>query len=292
MQFSDYLFFENDTTTQEVRIWFSNIGSSPATNMTLIVESLHPILEAFTDSSTVEISSTNIEDSRYIEDSRFTARIPILNQGGGAYIAVYLNVSISDSDMNGSIFVVSGSGLFSESFSEAYSVYAIYNEGSTGKFFPLTAFEKFQEIYGVFGSISLIIVYVLIAVFFLIFFIHRVRRGRVKTFISKLLENITEIRRALRSNNNNKEVFRNDWKLDESQKQDIQQNKSQKRYTQYIQQRATLDYILLDDFYTKLDERNQSLKNIIPQKLENLNENLLQLADNALQKIDWEKYTS
>jgi hypothetical protein len=105
-------------------------------------------------------------------------------------------------------------------------------------------------------------------------------RKKVTSFVSLIIEDITDIRRALRNNNTNTAVFPNAWKLDERRKK-------------YIQQKATLDYILLDDFYTKLDERNESLAgDNVPQKLENLNKYLLQLADNALQKIDWEKFTS
>jgi hypothetical protein len=171
----------NKSATQGVYISVANMGSSPATNMTLIVDTLDPILEASTNSSTVEISSTNIEDARFVEEARFTARIPKLNQGGGAYISVYLNVSTSDPD---SSLLLEREGSV---YSEAYSVRAVHNEGSSSKFFPLTPFEEFQEFYGVFGSISLIIVYVLVAVLFLIFFIRRARRKRVKTFILKLI---------------------------------------------------------------------------------------------------------
>jgi hypothetical protein len=50
------------------------------------------------------------------------------------------------------------------------------------------------------------------------------------------------------------------------------------------------DYVILDNFYAELDERNQSLNGITEYKLEASNEHLLYLADKALTNIDWRKY--
>ena len=53
------------------------------------------------------------------------------------------------------------------------------------------------------------------------------------------------------------------------------------------------DYIRIDDFYSKLVERDSYIKNnqvIDDFTLAELNRQCLELADNALEKVDWNKY--
>jgi hypothetical protein len=64
-----------------------------------------------------------------------------------------------------------------------------------------------------------------------------------------------------------------------------------KQMQDYIQKKHIQDYVILDDFYAELNVRNQALsKNMSQDKLERSNKHLLELANDALQKIDWEKY--
>jgi len=149
-----------------------------------------------------------------------------------------------------------------------------------------------------------------------IFIRRRATKDRRKMLISKVIEDIIEIRRMLKDNNNSTRVFSNNWKIETipakkglngyldkkwreyktfrgnllgikkpllpSEKKEVQD---------YIQKKHIQDYIILDDFYTELDERNQALsKNLTQEKLEKSNKYLLELANDALQKINWEKY--
>jgi hypothetical protein len=53
------------------------------------------------------------------------------------------------------------------------------------------------------------------------------------------------------------------------------------------------DYIHVDDFYSKLVERNSYIKNnqvIDDSELVELNRQCLELAENALEKVDWSRY--
>jgi hypothetical protein len=60
-----------------------------------------------------------------------------------------------------------------------------------------------------------------------------------------------------------------------------------------ISSRSINDYIRIDDFYTKLDERNSYIENnqtIDDIALLKLNKKCLELAEEALMKIDWSIY--
>jgi hypothetical protein len=111
----------------------------------------------------------------------------------------------------------------------------------------------------------------------------RQRKERQRDFISGIIDNLTQIRRELTKNTKHQQPFlpfSNVWKKE-----------SYYSEHNYIKAKEIQDYIVLDDFYVELDERNQSLSsNISDYKLETLNKHLLYLANNALEKIDWKKY--
>jgi hypothetical protein len=123
------------------------------------------------------------------------------------------------------------------------------------------------------------------------YFVRQRHRSRVQDnqkipFISDVIENVMTIRRQLKTNIKNKTHFPNPWKGEKGE------FFTQKALQDYLKELEVQDYVILDDFYTKLDEREQKLSNTISeQELRELNKHLLELADKALLSIDWKKYT-
>jgi hypothetical protein len=179
---------------------------------------------------------------------------------------------------------------------EPYAAYVTYDQGSDMQGYPPTLDEiqyTFVNTIGVYYTVFYALFYMLFLPLLIIYYRRRRGRARRKKFISKIIENITGIRRVLRDNNKATSVFSHAWRRDPpTKKGQVQDYKQEKKVQDYIQKNEVQDYIILDDFYAKLDQRNRNLSsNGSYYELKKLNKHLSLLADNALRNIDWGKYT-
>jgi hypothetical protein len=70
-------------------------------------------------------------------------------------------------------------------------------------------------------------------------------------------------------------------------------SKASKQVRDYMKEKHLQDFLIVDDFYAKLDDRNRLLaidEMIRDSELEKLNKDLLKLANDVLGNIDWDKY--
>jgi hypothetical protein len=261
----DMIVYRNgDTVAAEITL--TNFGFGPATNIILFVDAPGKISNINIKPGTANITATEIKESR------FTAHIPKLVQGAGSFVKLDLFLARNQSISSDQSY---------------YPAYVTYDQGSTmEKFF----WDPDYLLTGFFNYINLALVTILVipiglftigySVYFEYF---RQRKERQRDFISGIIDNLTQIRRELTKNTKHQQPFlpfSNVWKKE-----------SYYSEHNYIKAKEIQDYIVLDDFYVELDERNQSLSsNISDYKLETLNKHLLYLANNALEKIDWKKY--
>jgi hypothetical protein len=254
----------SSNTPQPVDITLTNTGFAPATNVTLIVDAPSNI-----ENSSKYVLNTTKVDPIEIEDKRLEAYIPKLVHGSGSIVK--LNVFLSEPT----------------DIPAPYTAYVTYDQGSNSmEYFSARRFTS-QEALTTFTNQWLSFYASYYALFFallLIFLIIRRNRTRRKRFMLNIIENITGIRRALRDNNKITIVFNNIWRGPPPYKK--------KEVQDYIQKNGVQDYVILDDFYAKLDERNRILSGkASDDELIKLNKDLSLLSDNALENIDWGKYT-
>jgi hypothetical protein len=117
------------------------------------------------------------------------------------------------------------------------------------------------------------------AVFFGLLYRYIRRRKALKTFVAKIAKQIMEIRRLLQADPTNKDIFSEIWFEVTDRKRQIIKNMT--------------DYILIDDFYSELRKRNLYLSSnpsVDESQLLRYNVSLLAAAENALNKIEWNKY--
>jgi hypothetical protein len=172
-----------------VELTLTNNGFAPATNLTLIVDASGEIA----NSSDYTLNTVQVSQIK-IDDRRLEAHIPKLLQGSGSIVK--LNISLSENSNN-----------------PYYVVYVTYDQGSNMKKYPATSTEALVEFSTTYGAF-----YIIFSVFYfplILFYSYRRRRKRRRNLlISKVIEDIIEIRRVLRDNNTSTKVFSNNWKIE------------------------------------------------------------------------------
>lgn len=282
--------------TSDFVITIDNIlGNAPATNLTLI-------LDSYADTSRFVyvknlFSTTNVVLSQYHnivlepgsnrtinQSSPLKIHIPKLIHGIGSSIRLMTEITNSTGFLD---------------------VYALYDQGSNRLHIPETfsvettanpplnltkETEKFTQgvqyyVSSLFspGIIQYYIVF--FTTFGIIIYLYMRRRKTMRRFLSKVVKNIVEIRGALRNDLTNKDIFSEVWfEMPEKKRQD---------------NHNIGDYLIIDDFYSQLRKRNSYLSSDNSEKEGNLsnantlsilNEALLAAAENALNRVDWNKY--
>jgi hypothetical protein len=160
-----------------MEITLGNKGFAPATDVTLMVYAPKKIA----DNSSYILNTVQV-DPIEISNTRLEAHIPKLVHGSGSVvkIAVYLSESPD---------------------SNTFDAYVTYEEGSHSEAYAFTTDDTdfLSQLFGRFDILTFSIIFysIFIPLFFILLYrISRKRQG--KKFISKVMENITEIRRELR----------------------------------------------------------------------------------------------
>lgn len=260
-------------------------GNAPATNLSIILrpESISGLTNiggakivsignifSTTDVILPQYNNTTLEpmSKRTINHSPVIIRIPKLIHGNGSRID--LLALINDTRHHKSDFKL--------------GVYAVYDQGSDH--LSLSAYKgSYIETASTLKP-SLIQYYVIFfATFGVEIYVYIRRRKTFKRFLTRVVKNILEIRGALNDDLTSKNIFSEVWsEMPEKKRQD---------------HHDIGDYLIIDDFYSKLKKRNSYLSTDIDKEetnlsrantLSRLNEALLKAAEIALNKIDWNKY--
>ena len=284
-------------------------GNAPATNLSLILNptphlgataELLNITNTFSTTDVVlpQYDNTTLEpgSNKTINKSPLVIRIPKLIHGAGSIVSFFtvVNNTIPDSpSLNNSL--------------ERLRVNAVYDQGSDALVIDEKHFRIFATNLEPYPNLTkeanefvqmaeftvsslfspgLVQYYIIFfTTFGSIIYLYIRRRKTVRRFHSKVVNNIVEIRRALQEDPNNRNIFSEVWsEMPEKKRQD---------------NHHLGDYLLIDDFYSKLKGRNLYLSKGIDKEesdlsktntLSRLNEALLASAENVLDKVDWNKY--
>ena len=283
---------EINTRNEGATVTLRNEGVAPATNLTLVVYAPEKIaISSNYTRYTVEVSPVKIDDER------LEAYLPKLVQGSGSIVT--LDIILEN-----------------QTVVDYYVAYVTYDQGSLMK--DSSQPSDYFSLFLISLTFGFIVFYAVYLFFLYRYGIRRRRRVLNKMFMSNVTQNIVEIRRALKDNNKIDTIFNNAWKVESLTETKsarsylvrriivfsiyrsylffreriplLREEKKEVRDT--LQKKELRDYLILDDFYAKLDARNQRISNNISQgQLEKFNKYCLQLADNALRNIKWEKYS-
>ena len=275
-------------------VHIGNVGNAPATNMSVILSScwsgysnmtsrfmlqpltsdckarIHSITNSYSTADVV-LTPKNVSlesgSTQIVNKSIVRVIIPRLVQGPASFINLQVNPSLGD-------------------------VFVTYDQGSTSlRLFDLAwedAVPIWLENTGLFGPLGLFYLIFYLTFFILIgWYIGRLMDGRaVKRFLANITDNIMQVRGALRRDHTHKNDFPDVWN-------EMPANKRRKAM------RDISDYLVVDDFYSELTNRNIYLSSDLDKKesglsrantLSKLNEALLTAAENVLNKVDWNKY--
>ncbi|HEY7082590.1 MAG TPA: hypothetical protein VH500_23105 [Nitrososphaeraceae archaeon] len=259
----------------------TNSGPIPATNLSLIITANNHIINNITNLfSTTNVFLVNPGPVSLLEMNHLKSinglllelRIKKLTNGGGSKIELAVGA-------NGTT-------------TKDYVVYAIYDQGS----------EKIGTEEPHINGITSAFVYLLGSGFLylplaesivVIFIIYRVQIHKKRRFLDQIINQMMAVRKLFRHD----PLYRIDFSSDPLYQTLTDTTwKSGPRGIRMTSRKTisdTNDYLRIDDFYSKLVERNSCIKNnqvIDDSVLEKLNRQCLELAENALEKVDWSKY--
>jgi hypothetical protein len=283
---------EINTRNEGATVTLRNEGVAPATNLTLVVYAPEKIaISSNYTRYTVEVSPVKIDDER------LEAYLPKLVQGSGSIVT--LDIILEN-----------------QTVVDYYVAYVTYDQGSLMK--DSSQPSDYFSLFLISLTFGFIVFYAVYLFFLYRYGIRRRRRVLNKMFMSNVTQNIVEIRRALKDNNKIDTIFNNAWKVESLTETKsarsylvrriivfsiyrsylffreriplLREEKKEVRDT--LQKKELRDYLILDDFYAKLERRIIVFIYAIYQgQLEKFNKYCLQLADNALRNIKWEKYS-
>jgi hypothetical protein len=250
----------------------SNTGAIPATNLSLILVGKNKIISNITNAfSTVNVtlaipggpSLLEVNRSKPINSGFVELHVKKFVNGGGSTIRL-VATSISG---NQNRYSVSGWNRTDTQY-PVDVVYATYDQGSVQSRSFYTFLDLLQDtwsnpaVYFTFLAYTIVIMYLGF----------RWRKHRKRKFLKQMVQDMMMVRRSVKNDPFSQELF---------------YNSRTKHITLEIN-----DYLRVDDFYLKVAERDSYINKggIDNIELKELNERCLELARNALEKIDWSKY--
>jgi hypothetical protein len=267
-------------------IFIRNFGNAPATNLSLFLNAcgffgirscpseIHNITSGYSTVNMIvpQFNNASLERGVPLTVNGSLVKIQIARLVQGAGSVINLMSSVNDSRY-------------------PLTVYAVYDQGSTtGSTFKRTFIDSLYPLidwYSVYVGPLFLFYIIFYAIFFALLYRYIRRRKASKKFITGLTDNIMEVRRTLRDDHTNRVKLPDAWS---------ESNMSVSRRHRAIKE--VTDYLLLDDFYSTLGRRNNYLKDLDKERsdlarantLSKHNEAVLAAAENALNKVDWNKY--
>lgn len=266
----------------------SNTGSSPATNISLLIEAPKKIVNV------IDLLNTGVtKTSQNFSQNILKMQIAKFIQGSGSRLKFEM------------LFDESRNNIRYANYN--YSAFVIYDQGSNSVRIPLTTLDMLNEIYGSFNGFPGIAYLYLVLIPISILLIKRKRKKQKrKRFVDEMMNNLLKVRSTIKSEPmyrsilediNTKDIsvdtglsLRIYWSIFEGIK-----NKNTSVDTNLRSVFDPQDYIIINDFNIVLKLRNEYISNnsiIDENRLQKLNDDCLHYAEKALKDIDWKKYSS
>jgi hypothetical protein len=260
---------------------FTNSGTMPATNLSLILTAENKTIDYITNQlSTVNVTLANPRSPHSILE------INQPNPINGSFVELHIKKFVNGGGSRINLLVGSRNTTIFD-----YTVYATYDQGSTKLWEPEIS-PEFNVLYYIFYFGTIVIAESV--VFWYI--IRQIFKRRMRRFANGSTQEMIVVRKELRESLSNSEIF-----SDEYWTTPAFFGRARRRYLpppSVEQKRRRIsninDYMRIDDFYSILAERNSYIQNqaLDGAALVKLNKKCLELAENALEKIDWSKYWS
>ena len=266
-------------------ITLSNIGTMPATNLSLIITAHNEIIDNITNVfSTANVtlvmpksrSLLEINSPMQINSSSVELHVKKFANGGGSIIKLAVHTKdATDKD---------------------YTIYATYDQGSNKRSGGGHVFFIFSPSLGTYGFFAELIV--------IVYFFAWLRKHFRKRFFIELINEIIYVRKTLRINLSDKDLSSDHtWTFNIL---DTEHHRVMKLidkifyapvWAKHKLIKSVNDYTRIDDFYSKLAQRNSYIRSCIVNNyliddndLLKLNKKCLELAEEVLEKIDWSRY--
>jgi len=136
---------------------------------------------------------------------------------------------------------------------------------------------------------SIVIIYL-----FYYFFIRRRKQSKEK-FLERIKQEMMSFRRSVRNDPLSRKPFYDSWTEDTISTETFT-DAEYRRYLKMLKRKSKIisemnDYLRVDDFYSKLAERNSYINSGNDDSvLKDLNKQCLDMVEDALEKVDWHKY--
>jgi hypothetical protein len=256
--FEELMHFDIFSDDDEATLRLINDGGMPATNISLIIDSSKKIINVtkrygITDIVLPDFSNVVLQNNipRYVDTNVIKMNISRLMPGEGSAVEVEIKTD-------------------GEQTLDDYRAFVMYDQGS--------AVAKDPSVFAFLspGYITLnVLVWVALGIWYFYFF----RTIKRKRLVQRLLGELIRWRGSIKSNPLTRDYLPKFY---------IGQMISSFN-RKYIT--GVTDYILVDDLYSKLIEREGKISNSTDNELKKINQQLLTLVQNALWQIDWKKYT-
>lgn len=268
------IMINNDKNFSEnsVMIDLHNTGKIPATNISLFIETFPFTILNLTNvfsTSNIFVGLNQLENNDIIlvNKSYIQLQIPKLIQGPGSIISlkIFTNQNIEYSNL-------------------AMMLRIIYDQGSSSMglgLLPVSQQKTYPELLSKFVQ-EFSAIYSIFYIFLIGFLVYYFGIKLKKRYLKKIIEGTIEIRRILNLDIHSSLIFK----------------KFPKRNNKFMKTVDIKDYILLDDFFTILEQHNILLQSArTPNKSEignyeliKLNNKLLKIANKILNEINWKQY--
>ena len=280
-------------------ITLSNIGTMPATNLSLIITAHNEIIDNITNVfSTVNVTLAS-PPARSISllgiFPIIIIEIPkppsLFNTNSHSMIKSRSAELHVDKFVNGDGSIIKLAVGAKDARVGDYIVYATYDQGSKSHAGLETDYPSLLIHY--LPYIYLIVAEIIFTIYFSVWSVRWILRRRKRTFFEGIIYEIVDIRKELIETLSARKIFFDKyWK----------ELSGFKRYSVPIEYKHRMirnvnDYIRIDDFYSKLAERNSYINSCIENKhliddtaLLKINKKCLELAEEVLEKIDWSRY--
>lgn len=267
----------------------TNTGTMPATNLSLILTANNKIINDITNL----LSTVNVTLANPGSHSLLKINGPMAHPKS-SFVELHVKKFV-----NGDGSVIKLAVGAKDAIDKNYTAYATYDQGSTKR----TGAEIWWSDLSAFANPISSLIYLIVAEVIVVAYIWiRLHKRRKKRFFVGITQEMMDVRKALRETFSNKKIFSDKYWT-------TKRLPSYKYWTTRLllptyasallpitDKRRVVsditDYMRIDDFYSKLAERNSSINNnqIDDIALVKLNKKCLELVEDALEKIDWSKY--
>ena len=294
-----------ENNSSRTRFHISNLGAVPATNLSFLLYSPNKIIDLSNVFYTTDLILTSPNVAKVDNQTSLNGtRVDTYQQIRGQVINNTDKVKIDDEYLEleaGKLVHGDGSQIIIETtldqnLSKYYNASVVYTEGSTGGEervqIPSSASTQDKLLFWWQTNPILAPLYVgsiITAVIVYYLFFAR-KRLRVR-FVSNVTREMIDVRCNLKNSPRSRDPYPIKWWWRTRSVSGGKWNwflRRRKRFIEHIN-----DYVKVDDFYNKLNERNSKFekeKDMSDQNVEKLNIECLELLEMALLMIDWKKY--